>query len=552
MLVSRLTVVLYGGVHDTLHSFCAIPMVYLCSHRSGHDIAKDTNLLTLALSILCPRPNTRSCEDIHWVSIHTQRNIDTPCNSHTPILSQLLLHRVVVRTMRPLLIAVNILFFLDSVVCGGGGGSGGGHHARGMTGTDLLSQPSQTDSAESTTTTTTGITTGILNQRGGDTPPPTTATTTSSELIWQALCKNGVDTVGFLPCNKLNTLMRQKPPSMTVMDLTRESTGLGLLFGRSLAKKRSALIIQNTGIGNLVTELFTIQKLYQEALPIFLSWRGHYKEPIEAQRILGVKLPALLEAMDVEYKIIETKADLEDLQDDIQRVFESGILKFYLLSPQVWESSAADYHVMGQPRLPAMDISVSGYHGTPTQTRYQAIEVILNAVTDRDIVIPQIGFPAKEAYNAKDRSTNFYMLGALGSATEVGIGLALAKPDRHVYVLDGDGSFFFNPNQFLDLATFGPDNLTIIILDNGSWGSTGNQPTLSSNDQGSIHLSAMAQSVGITKMGMTDSPEELVQMLKTGNFQLIHYLILPGNNKQAVDIPFSAVEIKERFMKNIV
>ncbi len=58
------------------------------------------------------------------------------------------------------------------------------------------------------------------------------------------------------------------------------------------------MLIQNTGLGNLVTELYTIQKLYQAALPIFVSWRGYYQEPIEAQIIFGSKVEALLNAIE--------------------------------------------------------------------------------------------------------------------------------------------------------------------------------------------------------------------------------------------------------------
>jgi sulfopyruvate decarboxylase subunit beta len=139
------------------------------------------------------------------------------------------------------------------------------------------------------------------------------------------------------------------------------------------------------------------------------------------------------------------------------------------------------------------------------------------------------------------------MLGALGSATEVGIGLAMELPDKHVYVVDGDGSFFFSPNQLLDLVSLGPANLTVICLDNGSWGSTGNQPTLSA--QG-MNLSAMAQSVGILRVGMTDDPAKLAEMMKTRQ-TFIHCMIQAGNNKTAKGIPLSAVEIKVRFMKSV-
>ena len=143
----------------------------------------------------------------------------------------------------------------------------------------------------------------------------------NAQRVWQSLVTNNVDKVTFLPCNKLNALMQQVPDSIDVWNITRESVGLGLCFGRSLAGKRSAMMIQNTGLGNLVTELYTMQKLYQSALPIFVSWRGYYQEPIEAQIIFGSKVEDLLNAIDVEYAILKSEADLADIDTDIAHCF---------------------------------------------------------------------------------------------------------------------------------------------------------------------------------------------------------------------------------------
>ncbi len=369
----------------------------------------------------------------------------------------------------------------------------------------------------------------------------------NSEKIWSAITQSSIDTVAYLPCNKLNNLMVNKPDNMDIWDITKESAGLGLCFGRSLAGKRSAMMIQNTGLGNLITDLYTMQKLYQTALPIFVSWRGHYQEPIEAQIIFGGKVEDLLNAIDVEYKILASADDLVGLEDDIAACFAENKVKVYLLSPEIWEENLPDYHDFGHPRINAIDVSSKAYNGTPAVTRFGAIGEIMEAVGDDDIVLSQIGFPSKEVYNTKDRANNFYMLGALGSATEVGIGLAKSIENKHVYVIDGDGSFFFNPNQLLDLASYNPSNLTIICLDNGSWGSTGNQPTLSA--QG-YNLSAVVQSLGIQSNVMTDDSVEMAEALKQKT-RFVHYMINPGNDKVGGEIPLKAVEIKQRFMKAI-
>jgi len=369
----------------------------------------------------------------------------------------------------------------------------------------------------------------------------------NAQRLWQGLVANNVDKVAFLPCNKLNALMQRVPDDIDVWNITKESVGLGLCFGRSLAGKRSAMMIQNTGLGNLVTELYTMQKLYQASLPIFVSWRGYYQEPIEAQIIFGSKVEDLLNAIDVEYAILKSEADLADINSDIAQCFEANKVKVYLMSPELWETNSADYHTFGEPRINSVAVEAGGYSGTPGGTRIEAIRVIMDAIAEDDIVISQIGFPSKEVYNTRDRDLNFYMLGALGSATEVGIGLAREVGQRHVYVIDGDGSFFFNPNQLLDIATFDPQNLTVICLDNGSWGSTGNQPTLSS--QG-INLSAMIKSMGVTNTIMTDNPQQLGKALKN-KVRFAHYMIQAGNDKAGGEIPLKALEIKQRFQRAV-
>ena len=367
----------------------------------------------------------------------------------------------------------------------------------------------------------------------------------NAQRVWQGLVENNVDKVTYLPCNKLNTLMKYVPDSVDVWNITKESVGLGLCFGRSLAGKRSAMMIQNTGLGNLVTELYTMQKLYQTALPIFVSWRGYYQEPIEAQIIFGGKVEDLLNAIDVEYAILKSETDLIAIEADIAQCFDTDKVKVYLMSPELWETNSADYHVFGEPRIHPIAVDADGYFGTPGGTRIEAIKVIMDAIADDDIVLSQIGFPSKEVYNTRDRDLNFYMLGALGSATEVGIGLAEEIKHRHVYVVDGDGSFFFNPNQLVDIATFDSKNLTIICLDNGSWGSTGNQPTLSSRG---MNLSAMIKSMGVSNTVMTDDPEHFSDAIKN-KAQFVHYMIQAGNDKMGGEIPLKAMEIKQRFMR---
>jgi thiamine pyrophosphate-dependent acetolactate synthase large subunit-like protein len=132
---------------------------------------------------------------------------------------------------------------------------------------------------------------------------------------------------------------------------------------------------------------------------------------------------------------------------------------------------------------------------------------------------------------------NLYLMGALGSATLVGIGLAEARPDLKVTVLDGDGGFILNPNQMLELSQNCPRNLSVVLLDNGSWGSTGSQPTLTSKG---LNLAAFGAGVGTPPWHRVTNANQLEEA-RSGNRPLVHFLIRPGN----ADVPPLTVPARE-------
>ena len=101
--------------------------------------------------------------------------------------------------------------------------------------------------------------------------------------------------------------------------------------------------------------------------------------------------------------------------------------------------------------------------------RYDAIRNIMKDVED-ELVVCNIGLASRELYEIDDRSKNFYMMGSMGLASSIGLGLALAKPNRHVVVIDGDGSLLMNMGSMATVFGQNPDNLTWIVIDNGAYG----------------------------------------------------------------------------------
>jgi sulfopyruvate decarboxylase subunit beta len=175
--------------------------------------------------------------------------------------------------------------------------------------------------------------------------------------------------------------------------------------------------------------------------------------------------------------------------------------------------------------------------------RYEAIYEIMEYI-DEELVICNIGFPSRELYEINDRSKNFYMIGSMGLASSIGLGLALAKPNEDIVVIDGDGSLLMNMGSLVTVFANNPSNLTWIVIDNGAYGSTGNQDTYAQK----IDLVEIAKSVGFKNSHYFDNID-FKDIVKSDDASFIVYKTEPGNSDAPI-IDLDPITIKERFMSS--
>ncbi len=144
--------------------------------------------------------------------------------------------------------------------------------------------------------------------------------------------------------------------------------------------------------------------------------------------------------------------------------------------------------------------------------RIEAIALAAESAQGQNaLLISNIGYPSRELYSVRDRPQNFYMLGSMGLASSIGLGLALARPERKVIVLDGDGSVLMNLGTLATIALHGPKKFLLLILDNCCYGSTGSQPTCTCY---CTDLAAIARGAGIRNVQKVDEPEGLARALQ--------------------------------------
>jgi len=162
------------------------------------------------------------------------------------------------------------------------------------------------------------------------------------------------------------------------------------------------------------------------------------------------------------------------------------------------------------------------------------------------LVICNIGLPSQELHMIDDQPTNFYMLGTMGLSSSIGLGLALAQ-DKKVVAIDGDGSVLTNFGTLPTIANNVADNFVLLIVDNGSYGSTGDQPTYAGKR---TSLSAVATACGcenVVECRAEDTGNTLSAALDSNKMTIIVAKCESGNIKVPV-ITKDPVVIRDRFM----
>jgi thiamine pyrophosphate-dependent acetolactate synthase large subunit-like protein len=133
-----------------------------------------------------------------------------------------------------------------------------------------------------------------------------------------------------------------------------------------------------------------------------------------------------------------------------------------------------------------------------------AAELVLPHVTDAAVIFAN-GYISRAGHALGDRPGHFYMIGSMGLAAAIGLGIAIGQPRRRVVVLDGDGNVLMNLGELATAAALRPANFHHVVFDNGVYASTGNQPTLSDT----IDLAAVARAAGYAHAARVENAPEL-------------------------------------------
>ena len=188
----------------------------------------------------------------------------------------------------------------------------------------------------------------------------------------------------------------------------------------------------------------------------------------------------------------------------------------------------------------------------PVLDRREAVPALIGDPSDF-LIISGLAGPAKDVGHLTQEADNVYLLGgAMGAAVSMGLGLALARPERRVLVVTGDGELIMNVSALATVGIMRPANLSIVCVDNGHYGETGNQE---GHTNLGVDLEVIARGAGIAVTRTVRTQEDIADastILRQGNAPSFVLLRVHDGPPAAYKRNFDAVERKVIFRRGLL
>ncbi len=364
----------------------------------------------------------------------------------------------------------------------------------------------------------------------------------SAEAFVACLKKNGVQSFTGVPCSffqaAVNRVLDDETLRYTMVP--NEGSAFALAVGTYLAGSACAVLIQNSGFGNLVNPLTSLAMIYRTPVLVFMSGRAYGVSDEPQHEIIGKTMGPALDALGVRHS--DLPEDVEKFEDAVEEAMQrmrKDKKPFFFF---VRKGTIDDYIPKGH------------HQNMYSLKRIEAIEIIAKNLKGNEYVIATTGKPSRELFNVCDRSKNFYMQGSMGHAASIGLGMALERPKEKVIVLDGDGAVLMHMGILSSIGHYQPKNFYHVVLDNESYETTGDQDTTSPTTD----FQSIAKACGYVFVGAVKTEKELVSEFKSMLSQPgPGFLRVKINRQPTPDIPrisskYSSEQIAENFKANLI
>ena len=371
----------------------------------------------------------------------------------------------------------------------------------------------------------------------------------SANEFLEGLARRGFGLFSGVPCSYLTPLMDQVQAASQwrYVAAANEGDAVAIAAGSELAGVRSAILMQNSGLGNAVNPLTSLTHTFSIPILVMVSLRGDPQgEPDAHQhRLMGRITTDLLELMEIPWEYLPTdQAQVDEVLSRAVSHMTEHKKPYALVVRKKTFSGGCEV-----PPPPARTLQAQTIIDIPSAqfTRQRFLEVLVKATVSLDVLLASTGYTGRELSDCMDRENHLYMAGSMGCCCSLGLGLALSKPERRVIVLDGDAALAMRMGALTTIGREAPENFVHLVFDNGVNESTGGQCSPAAGGD----FRATALSCGYRRATTLAEPEQLVGALDGPGPALIHIPVKTGADGASPRPELSPEDVAQRLREHL-
>jgi len=346
----------------------------------------------------------------------------------------------------------------------------------------------------------------------------------------------------------------------------REDVAVGMAAGAWFAGRRPCVLMQNSGLGTSLNALASLSLMYGLPALLVVTWRGHEGKDAPEHILTGAITPNLLDLLGIPHRVLSAATAAADIAWAAQEIDANMQPVALVVPPKVVQTGAMHGRREGPrceaPRERSAEAYAAYAAGGPdrgneadgplsaTVSRLAAIAAARKPLGNEPIIHAN-GYICRESFAVGDRPQNFYMIGSMGLASAIGLGLSLARPQTPTVIFDGDGNLLMNFGILAMVGGLRPRHLVHVVFDNEVYGSTGNQASPSRG----VRLDRVAAAAGYrTSVAVTEAGdvERSVQQALAADGPHFVLAKVTAEEAEVPRIPFAPVEIRDRFRSSVM
>ena len=368
------------------------------------------------------------------------------------------------------------------------------------------------------------------------------------QFFYDTLTSYGIDFYAGVPDSLLKNLcayITDHADATHNIIAANEGGAMGLAAGHYLATGQIPVVyMQNSGEGNIINPLASLTDPDVYNIPVLLAigWRGKPGVHDEPQHVKQGKVTTgLLNVMGIDYTVLSKEEDKAEVQIKKAVAYMQATKQCYAL---VIEKDTFDAYTLQ-----------NGEKNNLTMSREEAIKTVAAALGGKDVIVSTTGMISRELFEYRttmnqSHERDFLTVGSMGHASQIALGIALAKQDRKVWCFDGDGASIMHMGSMAIVAQKAPKNYIHVVFNNGAHDSVGGQPTVGLY----IDLPAIAKAVGYNQVYSVDSLVDLEKQLSNlGEGPVfLEVKVKKGNRKDLGRPTTTPIQNKEALMQFLI